>query len=103
PIPRQLYQNKPQTPRHTLLNVLKPIEVGDAGIDPNFTAMPGSGNRFGIDLLPGHPRLSLVEDRLGQAWSEATGGQIGGLRKTNWATSLGHSLQGKYDLVFFDV
>ncbi len=99
----ELYWNKTPSLRHTLLDVLKPIEVGDAGIDPNFTAVSASDNRFNIDILPGHPRLSLVEDRLGQAWSEATGGQIGGLRKTNWGTSLGKSLQGKYDVVFFDV
>lgn len=99
----ELYWNRQPSSRHTLLNVLKPIEVGDAGIDPMFHPVPSTNNRFGIDLLPGHPRLSLVEDRLGQAWSEATGGQIGGLRKTNWCTSLAHSLQGKYDVVFFDV
>lgn len=87
----------------TILDVVRPLQIGDASIDPDISPMIASANRFGIDLLPGHPRLSIVEDGLSQAWSEAAGGQIGGLRKSNWCAALCSSLQNRYDIVFFDI
>jgi cellulose biosynthesis protein BcsQ len=87
----------------TILDVVRPLQVGDAGIDSSITPILASANRFGVDLLPGHPRLSIVEDTLSQAWSEAAGGRIGGLRKSNWCAALCASLAGRYDVVFFDI
>jgi cellulose biosynthesis protein BcsQ len=87
----------------TILDVVRPLEVGDAGIDTNISPVLASANRFGTDLLPGHPRLSIVEDTLSQAWSEASGGRIGGLRKSSWCASLCASLEGRYDIIFFDI
>src|ERR1039458_6788382 len=87
----------------TILDVVRPLQVGDAGIDPNISPILASANRFGTDLLAGHPRLSIVEDILSLAWSEAAGGNIGGLRKSNWCASLCSSLADKYDVIFFDI
>lgn len=95
----------PQVPAkyQTLLNTLRPIAVGDANISPSMKFAPRSENRFRIDLLPGHPSLSLLEDRLSQEWLELKGGQIPGVRKTNWATQLCANVSELYDFVFFDV
>ena len=87
----------------TILDVVRPFQVGDAGIDASISPMLASTNRFGVDLLPGHPRLSIVEDTLSQAWSEAAGGKIGGLRKSNWCAALCTSLAERYDVIFFDI
>jgi cellulose biosynthesis protein BcsQ len=87
----------------TILDVVRPLQVGDAGIDANINPILASANRFGVDLLAGHPRLSIVEDTLSQAWSEAAGGKIGGLRKSNWCAALCTSLANRYDTVFFDI
>lgn len=87
----------------TILDVVKPIEEGDASIDPSPQPVLASANRFGVDLFPGHPRLSIVEETLSQAWSVAAAGDIGGLRKSNWCSALCSSLQDRYDLVLFDI
>jgi hypothetical protein len=39
---------------------------------------PASTNRFGVDLLPGHPRFSVIEDQLSAGWQSATSGDLGG-------------------------
>jgi hypothetical protein len=44
-----------------------------------------------------------VEDTLSQAWSEAAGGNIGGIRKSNWCAALCNALAEKYDIAFFDI
>jgi cellulose biosynthesis protein BcsQ len=100
----KLYRNRDGRGRTgTILDVVRPIEEGDASIDSSFQPVQASANRFGVDLLPGHPRLSIVEDTLSQAWSVAAAGDIGGLRKSNWCSALCTSLQNKYDLVLFDI
>lgn len=101
---QRLYRQKESRSRTgTILDVVRPLQVGDAAIDTNITPILASANRFGTDLLAGHPRLSIVEDTLSQAWSEAAGGNIGGLRKSNWCAALCSSLEGKYDIAFFDI
>ena len=87
----------------TIRDVLQPIEDGDANISNIFKPILSSRNRFGVDLLAGHPGFSIIEDRLGAAWHDLLGGDIGGIRKTNWNTLLCNQLTDQYDLVFFDL
>ena len=75
----------------------------DSHISTSIKPILGSKNRFGVDLIPGHPGFSIIEDRLGAAWHDVLGGDIGGIRKSNWNTSLCHELRDQYDLAFFDL
>jgi len=101
----QLYQSEESGDHavQTLRDVLQPIVEGDSFICETCVPQPGRNNRFGIDLLPGHPEMSMMEDRLSRAWLEFSGGEIGGARKTNWSTQLMSKVAEKYDLVFVDV
>jgi len=67
----------------TLFDYLKPIEEGDPAIDSLIEPMLGTQNSFGSDLIPGHPRMSLIEDRLSSAWNDLTAGRPSGFRITN--------------------
>lgn len=87
----------------TILDILHPIEVGDADINCNIIPFPAKDNRFQVDLIAGHPRLSVIEDLLSFAWRETTAGDIGGFRKTNWFTSLSESQKDNYDAIFIDL
>ncbi len=87
----------------TIKDILQPIEDGDSQINSNVKPILGSKNRFQVDLIPGHPGFSIVEDRLGAAWHDLLAGDLGGIRKTNWNTDLCRSLADRYDLVFFDL
>lgn len=87
----------------TLYSHLRPIEEGEPDIDEEVLPILSSKHRYGADLLPGHPRMSIAEDQLSEAWSDLIGAKLGGLRVTNWCHSLLKTLEGKYDLVVFDV
>ena len=97
------WQSKEQASITTIKDILQPIEDGDSHISEKVTPILSSRNRFGVDLIPGHPGFSVIEDRLGAAWHESKGGDLGGLRKTNWNTALCSVLADKYDLIFFDL
>lgn len=87
----------------TIKEVLQPIEDGDSSISEQIKPILSSRNRFGVDLLPGHPGFSIIEDRLGAAWHELLGGDIGGIRKTNWNSAFCEAIKGSYDIVLFDL
>ncbi|REH40321.1 AAA domain-containing protein [Paraperlucidibaca baekdonensis] len=87
----------------TISDILRPIEDGDSDIENSVIPIKSSDNRFGVDLIPGHPSFSIIEDRLGAAWHELLGGDIGGIRKTNWNTYLKRKLSNNYDYVLYDL
>jgi cellulose biosynthesis protein BcsQ len=93
----------PHSERKTLYSYLKPLEQGDASINSVLVPIPSTENGFGTDLIPGHPNMSLVEDRLSQAWSDLQGADpIRGYRISNWLAQLLKHVD-QYDLVIFDV
>jgi len=87
----------------TISDILRPIEDGDSTISDSIIPIKSSDNRFGVDLIPGHPSFSIIEDRLGAAWHDLTGGDIGGIRKTNWNTFLKKEIKNNYDYVLYDL
>lgn len=87
----------------TISDILRPIEDGDSTIADSIVPIKSSDNRFGVDLVPGHPSFSIIEDRLGAAWHDLMGGDIGGIRKTNWNTFLKGKIFNNYDYVLYDL
>ncbi|MFB2686657.1 ParA family protein [Shewanella mangrovisoli] len=90
-------------PTTTISDILRPIEDGDSTIANSIVPIKSSDNRFGVDLIPGHPSFSIIEDRLGAAWHDLMGGDIGGIRKTNWNTYLKRKISNSYDYVLYDL
>lgn len=87
----------------TLLTVMKPISEGDASIAPETVPELSSQNRFGVDVLPGHPAMSVVEDRLSTAWNNLRAADTGGFRITNWFPQLLDQVSSRYDVVVVDL
>jgi len=87
----------------TISDILQPIEDGDSQINTAIVPIKSSDNRFNVDLIPGNPKFSIIEDRLGAAWHDLLGGDIGGIRKTNWNTFLTEHLVNQYDYIFYDL
>lgn len=92
-----------QATRTTLLDYLSPIEDGDADLDFSKEPIPMDENRFKVDLIPGHPRLSIIEDNLSDAWNKCTSGDLGGFRRTNWLKAINEKYKDNYDFLIIDV
>lgn len=86
----------------TISTIVGPLEVGEIELDTRRPVLSGSSNRFGVDLIPGDPAMSIFEDLLGKWWSDGAGGDLGAIRKTNWVTML-LDKHRDYDLVIFDL
>jgi cellulose biosynthesis protein BcsQ len=87
----------------TLFDILQPIAAGEPTIHERISPLRAKENRFSIDLVPGHPEVALLEDKLSQAWLSFGGGDLGGARVTNWSTQLNAAIQNNYDIAVYDV
>jgi cellulose biosynthesis protein BcsQ len=87
----------------TISDILQPIEDGDSKISDTIIPIKSSETRFNVDLIPGNPKFSIIEDRLGSAWHDLLSGDVGGIRKTNWNTFLIDGIKNDYDFVFYDL
>ncbi|MGJ3258884.1 MAG: ParA family protein [Rhodospirillales bacterium] len=83
----------------TILDIVDPLTQGEGFSQEIETKRARS---FGLDVLPGDPKLALVEDFLAQDWGNAKSGDIRGI-KTNLVFSDLLSRMDNYDLVFIDV
>ncbi|XYH95925.1 ParA family protein [Sorangium sp. So ce1128] len=99
----RLYTHAPEKESSTIQDILRPLTRGEPSINKKFSLIDGATTRFTFDLLPGHPRLALLEDRLSQSWTTFAAGDFAGARQTNWCTQLIRALGKKYDLIFVDV
>lgn len=94
-----IYENREDSERRTLLRALRHIRAGDSGVETNLELHRSP--RFRVNVLPGHPSLSAVEDRLSASWVEFGSGYLGGARRSLWVRELVTSLAD--DVVIFDL
>ena len=89
--------------RKSVINYFIDIINGDSNI--NFFDIPikQSDSKYGFDLVPGHPKLSLIEDILSDAWNKCSAVDVGGFRKTNWLNCIKQNYKNDYDLILVDV
>nr|WP_258571595.1 ParA family protein [Pseudomonas protegens] len=59
--------------------------------------------RFGVDLIPGHPRFALREDLLAKDWGDTLIGNDRGLQTTFTFSHLLSKVAPDYDFVFIDM
>lgn len=107
-LPREIcaklyWQDSPQREvPQTVYDAVQPLEEGEAelaAVEP----LPPESNRFGVSILPGHPRMSVLEDLLGRWFLDASGGGIEGVRKSNWLSALLKRFADSFDIVVFDL
>jgi cellulose biosynthesis protein BcsQ len=100
----QLYASGTGLPHmDSLKQVLLPLLKGDASLGTTHKIAGPETNHFGISVLPGHPHVALLEDRLSTNWTQFMGADLGGARVSNWNTQLLSQLKPQYDLIFYDV
>jgi cellulose biosynthesis protein BcsQ len=83
----------------TIHSIIHPLSIGKGYSDEIHT---NDVPDYGVNLIPGDPRLALKEDLLSKDWQDAIAGDIRGLRTSFlFSEFLGRCEQ--YDLVLFDM
>jgi cellulose biosynthesis protein BcsQ len=83
----------------TIHSIIHPLSLGK-GYSENLK--PIRIENYGVDLIPGDPRLALKEDLLSKDWQDAIAGDIRGLR-TSFLFYEFLTRCKDYDLVLFDL
>lgn len=87
----------------TVYSVFIPLREGEPEIDQEFPVY--RSERFGVDVLAGHPSLSQIEDVMSAAWQMALSRETASFRRVHWAGQLVTAMedQTRYDIIMFDV
>ncbi|KPQ09259.1 MAG: CobQ/CobB/MinD/ParA nucleotide binding domain [Saliniramus fredricksonii] len=88
-----------ETSTFTIYSVVRPLAQG-RGYSKEVKIQ--RSKNFGVDVIPGDPRLALTEDLLARDWGSATSGDTRGIRTSVLFLELLQRYK-HYDLVFFDV
>lgn len=77
-------------------------EEGDANFNNIEIPVNEDQNSFKISLIPGHPKLSIIDDTMSKSWSETLSGDKGAIRKLNWLNQLKKE-NTTFDYILIDV
>lgn len=91
-----IYANSDQ---FTIYKIIEPLSIGD-GYTDDIT--PLRSENFGVDVIPGDPKLAMTEDLIATDWQDTKSGNVRGI-KTSLVFSDLLSRLTDYDLVLFDV
>ncbi|MCJ0893761.1 ParA family protein [Rhodococcus sp. ARC_M5] len=94
-----IYSNSSHANDRTILKTIHQLRIGNSEIDKNIPVI--RSKNFKVDVLAGHPFLSLLEDILSESWTSFAGGNYGAAVRSHWASQLVDS--ANYDFVIFDV
>ncbi|MGO6997874.1 ParA family protein [Rhizobium leguminosarum] len=83
----------------TIYSIIHPLSIGK-GYASSMT--PRNVPDYGVDLIPGDPRLALKEDLLSKDWQDAIAGDIRGMRTSYLFTEFLLRCH-EYDFVLFDM
>ena len=87
----------------TIIDYFQPMIDGGADLGIHDVSVTRADNNYGIDLIPGHPKLSMVEEKMSSSWTECQGADKGGFRKLNWLNQFKFNFKDHYDFIFIDV
>ncbi|MBR5984031.1 MAG: AAA family ATPase [Bacteroidales bacterium] len=87
---------------NSIYKIFEPIQKGEGYIDSQKIPIFKS-NGFGLDLVVGDTKLSVMEDFLSGDWISGKSGDSRGLKTTFIILDLLNKVKDKYDYVFFDV
>lgn len=88
--------------RNTLYDFFSDIEAGETRMKLNPAPVVAAENNYKIDILPGHPNLSVIDDLMSKCWTDTCGADLGSIRKLNWMQQV-VEYYNAYDYIFIDM
>lgn len=98
-----IYEERESSEAKTVMGLLRHFRAGESILDIDAAQNVVRSERFNVDVLPGHPSLSIFEDLLSDAWGRMKSGEPAGARKSMWLRTLREEYQDQYDLIVVDV
>lgn len=96
----EFYGDKPI--HKTIYNYFENMDEGEPRLENCGIPVTADQNNYKIDLIPGHPKLAVIDDTMSKSWNGTLGQDKGELRKLNWLNQL-KPWVAEYDYVFIDV
>ncbi|AGF57811.1 cellulose biosynthesis protein BcsQ [Clostridium saccharoperbutylacetonicum] len=88
--------------RSTIYDFFDGMDNGEPNLSNLEVSFLAKDSKFKVDLIPGHPNLSVIDDLMSSCWDDTIGQKKGGLRKLNWLNQIKEKFKN-YDYILIDV
>ncbi|OBY80374.1 cobalamin biosynthesis protein CobQ [Paenibacillus sp. KS1] len=88
--------------RPTIMSYFGDMDEGNIALENIDVPIKSYENKYKLDMIPGHPNLSIIDDKLSRSWNNMFAKEKGDLRIVNWLNQL-RSMFNSYDYIFIDV
>ncbi|MGG1324049.1 ParA family protein [Priestia megaterium] len=88
--------------KSTIMSYFGDMDEGNIALENIEVPIKASENKYGINMIPGHPNLSIIDDKLSRSWNNMFAKEKGDLRIVNWLNQL-RTMFKEYDYIFIDV
>ncbi len=89
--------------RKTIYDYFENIEMGAMELVCHDIPVNASENNYGVSLIPGHPKMSIIDDVMSKSWSDLRGGTPAGFIIQNWMNYIKAGNDDKFDFMFVDM
>lgn len=86
----------------TIMSYFGDMDEGNINLENIDIPIKAEENNYGIDMIPGHPRLSIIDDKMSRSWTNMFAKEKGDLRIINWLNQM-KQMFAEYDYIFIDV
>ncbi|OTW83840.1 ParA family protein (plasmid) [Bacillus thuringiensis serovar sumiyoshiensis] len=88
--------------RATIMSYFGDMDEGNISLENIEIPIKSQENKYNLDMIPGHPNLSIIDDKLSRSWNNMFAKEKGDLRIVNWLNQL-RGMFSDYDYIFIDV
>lgn len=88
--------------RPTIMSYFGDMDEGNIALENIEVPIKGYENKYGLDMIPGHPNLSIIDDKMSRSWNNMFAKEKGDLRIVNWLNQL-RKMFSSYNYIFIDV
>ncbi|MED4856264.1 ParA family protein [Bacillus atrophaeus] len=88
--------------KHTIMSYFGDMDEGNIALENIEVPIKHYENKYALDIIPGHPNLSIIDDKLSRSWNNMFAKEKDDLRIVNWLNQL-RTMFGDYDYIFIDV
>lgn len=103
-VPEEQWENfySEHASKATIMSYFGDMDEGNINLEQIEVPIKAEENNYGIDMIPGHPRLSMIDDKMSRSWTGMFAKEKGDLRIINWLNQI-KQMFPDYDYIFIDV
>lgn len=89
--------------KKTIYDYFEQMIMGIPEVTLHDIPISSSENNYKVSLIPGHPKMSMIDDSMAKSWAALQSADPAGFIQQNWLNVLKDDYENKFDYMFVDM